>query len=79
MFGKISTLGKIPEFDSAQIISNEVMVYQSGNQLFYHYFKENKSSIINLDEKIVEKFRIKDQFLIIFTNSEIRTYQLNLP
>ena len=79
VFGKISTLGKIPEFDSAQIISNEVMVYQSGNQLFYHYFKENKSSIINLDEKIVEKFRIKDQFLIIFTNSEIRTYQLNLP
>ena len=79
VFGKISTLGSIPEFNSAQIISNELMVYQSGNQLFYHYFKDNKSSQINLDEKIVEKFRIKDQFLIIFTNSEIRTYQINLP
>lgn len=79
VFGKISTLGKIPEFDSAQIISNDVIVYQSGNQLYYHYFKDNKSSQINLDEKIVEKFRIKDQFLIIFTNSEISTYQISLP
>lgn len=78
VFGKISTLGKIPEFDSAQIISNEVMVYQSGNQLFYHNFKDNKSSIINLDEKSVEKFRIKDQFLIIFTKKEIRKYKINL-
>lgn len=79
VFGKISTLGNIPQFDSAQIISNEVIVYQSGNQLFYHYFKDNKSSLINLDEKIVEKFRIKDQFLIIFTNNEISTYQISLP
>lgn len=79
VFGKISTLGKIPEFDSAHIVSNEVMIYQSGNQLYHHNFKENKTSQINLDEKIVEKFRIKDQFLIIFTNNEIRTYQIKLP
>jgi len=79
VFGKISTLGKIPEFDSAQIISTDVVIYQSGNQLYCHYFKENKSSPINLDEKIVEKFRIKDQFLIIFTNNEISTYQISLP
>lgn len=78
VFGKVSTLGKIPKFDSAQIISNNGMVYQIGNQLYYHNFKEDKSSLINLGEKIVEKFRIKDQFLIIFTNSEISTYQINL-
>lgn len=79
VFGKISTLGKIPEFDSAQIISNEVMIYQNDNQFYSYHFKDEKSTLINLDEKIVEKFLIKDQFLIIFTNSEIRTYQLNLP
>ena len=79
VFGKISTLGKIPKFDSAQIISNTAIIYQSGNQLYYHYFKENISSPINLDEKIVEKFQVKDQFLIIFTNNEISTYQISLP
>ncbi|WP_396148902.1 hypothetical protein [Flavobacterium sp.] len=79
VFGKISTLGKIPEFDSAQIISNQLIVYQSGNQLYYHYFKDNNSSLINLGEKIVEKFRVKDQFLFIFTNNEISTYQISLP
>ncbi|MBC8883982.1 hypothetical protein H9X57_13485 [Flavobacterium piscinae] len=79
VFGKVSSLGKIPPFDLAQIITNELMVYQSGNQLYYHYFKDNKSSLINLGEKIIEKFQIKDQFLLIFTNNEIRKYQINLP
>lgn len=79
VFGKVSSLGKIPQFDLAQIISDELMVYQSGNQLYYHYFKDNKSSLINLGEKIIEKFQIKDQFLLIFTNNEIRKYQINLP
>jgi hypothetical protein len=79
VFGKVSSLGKIPQFDLAQIISDELMVYQSGNQLYYHYFKDNKSSSINLGEKIIEKFQIKDQFLLIFTNNEIRKYQINLP
>jgi hypothetical protein len=78
VFGKVSSLGKIPQFDLAQIISDELMVYQSGNQLYYHYFKDNKSSSINLGEKIIEKFQIKDQFLLIFTNNEIRKYQINL-
>lgn len=79
VFGKISTLGKIPEFESIQVISNEVAVYQRDNQLYFHRFKENNSSLIELDKKIVENFRIKDQFLIIFTNNEISTYQISLP
>ncbi len=79
VFGKISTLGKIPSFDSVQLISNDLAIYQSDNQLYGYYFKDKKSSLIQIDKKIVEKFRIKDQFLIIFTNSEISTYQISLP
>lgn len=79
VFGKISTLGKIPSFDSVQLISNDLAIYQSDNQLYCYFFKDKKSSIIQIDKKIVEKFRIKDQFLIIFTNSEISTYQISLP
>jgi hypothetical protein len=79
VFGKIETLGKIPNFDDVQFISFEALIYKNDNQLFYFTFKDSKSSLLKLNEKIIEKFRIKDHFLFIFTNNEITKYQINLP
>ncbi|MEZ4839737.1 hypothetical protein [Flavobacterium sp.] len=79
VFGKITILGNIPPFDSAQIISKDILIYQKSNQLYFHHLNENKSFRINLVEKTIEKFQVKDQFLLIFTENEIRKYQINLP
>lgn len=79
VFGKVLELSKVPNCKAVQFISNDVLLYQRENQLFYSLFKEDKEIIIDLGEKIITNFRLKDQFLIIFTHSEISTYQIRLP
>lgn len=79
IFGKISWLGKVPNYEKIEIISNKFVCYQIANQLYYYDVKDNISTLIKIDEKTFESFQVKDQFLIIFTNNEISTYQISLP
>lgn len=79
VYGKISSLGKVPAYENIQFNTGKGVFYQIDNQLYYYDVKESKSNLIEIDEKSFESFRFKDQFLIIFTNSEISTYKFSLP
>lgn len=79
IFGKITRLGQVPAYDNVQFNTGKGLFYQIGNQLFYFDVNSKKSTLINIEEKSFESFRFKDQFLIIFTNNNISTYQISLP
>lgn len=79
VYGKVFSLGKVPAFTSIQFLSEKEVIYQWENNLYYYNLKEDKSTLIELDKKTFQSFRFKDQFLIIFTDNEISTYQIRLP
>lgn len=79
IYGKITTLGKIPNFDALQIISNSEILYKKENKLFYFNRDENKTFLIDLDAKTFIDFYYKDLFLTIFTNQEIMNYKITKP
>lgn len=79
IFGKITRIGKIPAHENVQFNQGNGVFYQNGNQIFYFDVKTEKSTLIDIEEKSFESFRFKDQFLIIFTNNNISTYQISLP
>ena len=79
VYGKITSLGIVPAYKNVQFNVGNGLFYQIENQIFYYDVKEEKSSLIEIEEKSFESFRFKDQFLTIFTNNEISIYQISLP
>lgn len=79
IFGKISFIGKLPDFDQIQLISNTDLIYKKDNLLYYFNIKVNKKHLIDFDEKTFINFYYKDQILSIFTNQEITNYKIQLP
>lgn len=82
IFGKITSLGKIPEFDKIQIISSSKYIFSQANKLFLKGI--NKSGAATISEiKILEKtfdnFDYKEQILSIFTAAEILNYKIVTP
>jgi len=79
VFGKISTLGKVSDFDQIQIITNQVLVFSKEGKL--HLQDLSKNSIYTIDnvEKSFKNFYYKDQILSIFTNQEIINYKITIP
>ncbi len=79
VFGKITTIGKIPDFDFIKIISNQVSLF-SKEGLFYIYdVDKNKIYPIENVEKSSTNFYYKDQILSIFTNQGISNYKIKIP
>lgn len=82
IFGKVSSLGKVADFDSIEIINNHEYLFSKANLL---YFKDitstnsNGSSEIEILEKSFDKFCYKDQILSIFTTKEITNYKIVIP
>lgn len=79
IFGKITTLGKLPDFDQIQIISSKAVLYKNNTNLYYYTFNDNKSTLINFDEKTLIKFQYRDQILSIFTAKGIINFKIILP
>lgn len=79
IFGKVTTLGTVPNFDQIQITSSSTLFYTKNNVLYYRNIIENKDSIIDLDKKTFTFFYNKDQILSIFTNQEITNYKITTP
>lgn len=79
VFGKITTLGKIPDFDQIQVVSNSSVLYKKNNVLHFYTLTDNKDTLIDFDKKTFENFYYRDQILSIFTNQEITTYKITLP
>ncbi|WP_374174782.1 hypothetical protein [Flavobacterium tructae] len=82
IFGKITALGKIPDFDAVEIINHHQYLFSKANLL---YFKDitspdsNAFSEIEILEKSFDKFYYKDQILSIFTAKEITNYKIVTP
>ena len=79
VFGKISTLGKVSDFDQIQLVSNTDFIFKINNGLYYYKLNGNKASLIDFDKKTFDYFFYKDQILSIFTNQEISNYKITIP
>lgn len=78
-FGKITTYGKAPKFDSIQFITTDKVLFSSGGELhLYDYKKDKKYTIENID-KSYQSFFCKDQILSIFTKQDIINYKIITP
>ena len=79
IFGKIIAFGKLPDFDSIQVVSTLSIIFKK-NDLLYHYsLNTNKKTLINIEQKRYKKFYYRDQNLSIFTPEGITNYKINLP
>ncbi|WP_235830966.1 hypothetical protein [Flavobacterium ustbae] len=82
IFGKITSLGNVGDFDKMEIITNSKYIFSKANLLF---LKEiNKTGGENISEiKVLEKtfdnFYYKDQILSIFTATDISNYKIVTP
>ena len=79
VYGKISVLGNVPDFESFQSVANFDFIYLNENFLYYFDLKNLESRILKLDEKTIKNFYYKDQILSIFTNQEITNYKITIP
>jgi hypothetical protein len=79
LFGKINMLGTLPAFDTAQLISPNVILLQKDNNLYQYELDKQKSTPLTIVEKTFGAFYYKDGILSIFTNSEIIQYKISLP
>ncbi|WP_225585310.1 hypothetical protein [Flavobacterium sp. MDT1-60] len=82
IFGKTTSLGKIPDYDQIEIINPNSYIFRKANLL---YFTDKTSadldtfSEIEILQKSFDKFCYKDQILSIFTTKEITNYKIVTP
>ncbi|WP_316635283.1 hypothetical protein [uncultured Flavobacterium sp.] len=82
IFGKITALGKIPDFDKIEIINPHQYIFSKANLLYFNNIsKSNQDAIseIKILEKSFDKFCYKDQILSIFTSTDITNYKIVTP
>lgn len=78
LFGKVGSLGIIPEFDQVQIVSTNEILIKKDNSLYLYNLEKQTRSPIALVEKSFQSFHYTAQILSIFTDSEINTYKITL-
>jgi hypothetical protein len=79
VYGKIKTLGVVPQKEQMLWISDSVLIYKKENLLFTYNMEEKKSTLIEIDEKTFKNFTFKDQILSIFTDHGITNYKIAVP
>jgi len=79
VFGKITTLGKVADFDQIQVIANQEVIFLKEGKLFLQDLKKNSIYPIENVDKSFKNFYYKEQILSIFTNQEIINYKITIP
>jgi len=79
VFGKITSLGKVPDYEQIQIIGNQEILFSKEGKLYFQNFNKNSNYTIENVEKSFKNFYYKDQILSIFTNQEITNYKITIP
>ncbi len=79
IFGKITSLGKIPDFDHIQVVSNQAVLFSKAGVFYFYDVEKNKTYQFENVEKSWTNFYYKDQILSIFTNQEISNYKIKIP
>jgi hypothetical protein len=79
VFGKVTVLGKVPDFDQFQTITNQTFLFSKDGKLYLRDSGKNITyKIINVENSF-KKFHYKDQILSIFTTTEITNYKIITP
>jgi hypothetical protein len=79
VFGKITNLGRVADFDQAQITINQSIIFSKEESLYVQNFKTSTIAPIENVEKSFKNFYYKDQILSIFTNQGISNYKISIP
>ena len=79
VFGKITSLGKVSDFDQIQAITNQLIIFSKEKKLYVQDLKNGTISPIENVEKSFKNFCYKDQILSIFTNQGISNYKISIP
>ncbi|WP_343587868.1 hypothetical protein [Flavobacterium sp.] len=82
IFGKITSLGKITDFDKIAIVNSSQYLFSKDNLLYFKGFNKVNSDVISeikILEKSFDNFYYKDQILSIFTATDISNYKIVTP
>ncbi|MFP5438636.1 MAG: hypothetical protein ACLGH8_12665 [Bacteroidia bacterium] len=79
LFGSITSGGPVPAFDSAQLISQNMMLLKQGNTLVQYNLTTKETRAVSIVEKSFGAFYYKEGILSIFTENEIVQYKIILP
>ncbi|MFZ4670370.1 MAG: hypothetical protein ACOYLT_00005 [Flavobacterium sp.] len=79
IFGKLTLLATIPDFEKIQIITNEKILFLKDDTMYCLNNITKTVYKIEIVEKSLQNFYYKDQILAIFTNQEIKNFKLKLP
>ena len=79
IYGTIESLGNFPNFETIQLINEQVALYSFENQLYYYEIKTKQAHKIKIAENLVANFFFADGILAIFTQNEITNYKIILP
>jgi len=79
IFGKITTKGKVADFDSIEIINDNQYIFSKNNNLIFEDIGKKEKYKIEIAEKTFEKFSYKGQILSIFTSQGIINYKITTP
>lgn len=78
LFGSVTALGTVPDFDQAQLLSPTRILYRKDNSLYLYNLPEKSQKHIDIAEKSFGSFYYASQILSIFTESEIIQYKITL-
>ncbi len=79
VYGKISKLGIVPEFDAIRLVSDTSLIYQKDADLYFQSADGKPRKLIEIDPKTFKSFWYKDQILAIFTAHAITNYKITTP
>lgn len=79
IFGKITNLGILPQFDQIHLSDESVIAYQKNGQLYLYDVLQKTSTPVENIQKSFTSFCYKNQNLAIFTAEGITNYKINLP
>lgn len=79
LFGSVTALGTLPDYSQVQVLDNKQALLKTGDNLYLYNLTDNSSKRIEINEKTFSGFYYKDGILLIFTNQEIKQYNITLP
>ena len=79
IFGRITNNGKVPDFESIEIINKNQFIYSTNGSLIFQDLEKDQKTEIKIAEKSFKKFYYKDQILSIFTTEGITNYKITIP
>ena len=77
LFGKITLIGKVSDFDQIQITEDNAIVFSKDKKLYLNDFKKDILYTIDIVEKSFGYFYYKDQILSIFTPQLITNFKIS--